>query len=379
MAVVLSPDLPPKRGGVADHTDRLLRELQARIQTGVITSTGNVVPERLSPVKQIAGWKDASVIWEAVSTLPRNAILLWQWVPHMYGRGGVNAAVPEVIARWQAAGRRQIVLVHELYAPWSILPNRWYYARQQRRQWRIIRDSADALGMSTETWLASESVRPGVLNPGRFFLCSSPSNIPIATVPPDHAASWRGERGWSAGSRVIAVFGSLGLPSRWKWVERACSELQASGTDARWVTVGQGSIDLSKGRREWFHSMGFVDARAVSGVLQACDILAVPYLDGVSERRCSAMAGLAHGCCVATTLGHGTGPTMSQGGFMGLIPADDAAGFSRMLKEMLLDADRRRELGGRAREAYVKHYDWPVIVDRIHDRLMKLAGRAEPT
>ena len=122
LAVVISPDLPPKRGGVADHTYRLLQELVQRMAAGVVTSAGNSAPEKLSVMKTVPVWNDPGILWSTLASLPDHAVLVWQYVPHMYGRGGVNPAIPEVVARWRKEGRRQMVIVHELYAPWSILP-----------------------------------------------------------------------------------------------------------------------------------------------------------------------------------------------------------------------------------------------------------------
>src|SRR5262249_30002630 len=50
-----------------------------------------------------------------------------------------------------------------------------------------------------------------------------------------------------------------------------------------------------------FHWTGFVDDSHASGYLNACDLLALPFKDGVSFRRSSFMVGLAHGCAIITT------------------------------------------------------------------------------
>lgn len=321
--------------------------------------------------RAINDWRDQREVWEAVAALPPEAILIWQYVPHMYGRGGVSPVVPETMRRWKARGGRQMALAHELYGPWSFLPNRWWYARQQRKQWRQIRALADAIGMSTEAWLIHEGAEGSDL----FFFCPSPSSIPIVEVSASHGQEWRAEQGWPAECKVAGVFGSLGPLSRWRWVEQACQEAHRSGVDVRLVTFGQsayrgGGIEAARHR-----SLGFVDERTVSEALQACDVLVVPYIDGISERRTSAMAGFAHGCCVATTRGSSTGPTLGGSAFFHAPETPGPGTFAAMVSALLRDDAVRRETGARAREAYRERYDWPVVARRIGEVIGRLASR----
>lgn len=370
--VVVSPDLPPKRGGVADHTWRLLEILSPHADLGVLSSPSTLAPGSVRRLPPVVDWQDGEALNSILDQIPTSTILLWQYVPHMYGRGGVNAAVPRAACHWKSRGGRQVFLVHELYAPWSLLPNRWWYARQQRRQWKIIRDTADAVGMSTESWLLSEKPPSPVRS--QFFFCPSPSNISIAPVPPGHARSWRRVAGWPEDSKVVGVFGSLGPPSRWRFVEHACANALAEGIDVRLVSFGQtefrgGSIDSDRQR-----ILGFIDEREVSEALQACDVLALPYIDGISERRGSAMAGFAHGCCVATTIGSSTGPGIRQGEFFANSPARDSDAFSSMVGRLLLDAPKRKNLGESARSWYQAHYDWPVVGETLLAHIRRLGS-----
>src|SRR5206468_1086025 len=69
---------------------------------------------------------------------------------------------------------------------------------------------------------------------------------------------------------------------------------------------------------------GFVEAAQVSAHLLACDAVVLPYRDGVSFRRGSLMAALAHGCTIITTEPQTTMPELRDGENVRLVPADSA-------------------------------------------------------
>lgn len=275
---------------------------------------------------------------------------------------------------WRERGGRQLVLAHELYAAWSWIPHRWWYVRQQRRQWHEIRRVADALGLSTETWLLAERSKSS--SPDSFFFCPSPSNISNELLAPGHRAAWRATLGWPETCLVLGVFGSLGPPSRWRMVEEAWKAARAGGLDARLVSFGQAARADFLREEPTGMALGFVDEPTASRALSACDVLALPFLDGLSERRCSAMAGFAHGCCVGTTLGSSTGPSLRKADFFAATPAADVAAYVRLLSELLRDARRRGELGGKAAAAYRSQYDWPGVSAVLRAQIERL--RSEP-
>ncbi|MBM3823933.1 MAG: glycosyltransferase [Verrucomicrobia bacterium] len=151
---------------------------------------------------------------------------------------------------------------------------------------------------------------------------------------------------------------------------------RAGGLDARLVSFGQAARADFLREEPTGMALGFVDEPTASRALSACDVLALPFLDGLSERRCSAMAGFAHGCCVATTLGSSTGPSLRKADFFAATPAADVAAYVRLLSELLRDARRRGELGGIAAAAYRSQYDWPGVSAVLRAQIERL--RSEP-
>ena len=103
----------------------------------------------------------------------------------------------------------------------------------------------------------------------------------------------------------------------------------------------------------------------VSAALQASDLLALPFSDGVSERRTTLMAGLAHGIAVATTVGHGTGTALARAPYLGLSHARDERGFIALVLSLLKDDARRHQLAADGRTASDREFSWKVIVNRL--------------
>ena len=106
----------------------------------------------------------------------------------------------------------------------------------------------------------------------------------------------------------------------------------------------------------------------MSSALQAVDVLALPFIDGVSERRTSFMAGVSHGCAIVTTLGPNTGSSLRRAEFFVAGAANDPVTHIRDTGELLSDDVRKSQLGKAARLAYESQYDWPHIARVIRDR-----------
>ena len=316
--LIVSPLYPPARGGVADHTQRLAQELSAQADVSVLTSleTTGDEPVRVCPL--IRDWSNAPELLGILSETAAQSAILWQYVPHMYGRGGVNLALPKVMAALHKQGRRQIVIVHEIAAPFSPWPHRLWYALAHRWQWRRILQEADAIGISTEAWLEEWTRRTPQFRK-KFRLLPSPSSIPIASVASDHRQTWRRRHGLPTAARMLLYFGSLNPSKQFSWVLTAWQQAQAAEVPVALVIVGDHSKEsVPRGLSNLFKDLGYLAAEEVSAALQAADVLALPFIDGVSERRTSFMAGLNHGCAIVTTVGHNTGPTLRQADFFAI-------------------------------------------------------------
>ena len=362
--LLISPLFPPARGGLADHTKLLAQKLASHYRVKVLTAPGaeSGFSYAIAPFEK---WHTRAELIAAVQQ--HNGPILWQYVPHMYGRGGVNFAVPNAI-RSLAGQRRQVVLAHEVAAPLSPLPHRAVYAWSHRLQWQVIARNADAIGLSTEAWLSRFlGKHPSVAN--KSVLIPSPSNIPVEPVGPDHRAEWKRRRGWPPETRVLLYFGSISAPKQVPWVIQAWREALAQFPTALMIIGDELQLETGAEERRFLDVHSFLPSADVSRVLQVADVLALPFVDGVSERRGSFMAGLSHGLPVVTTIGPATGPTLRKSDAFIAVPCDDAGKFTVKVIELLGDEAHRKSLGARARVTYERAYDWPDVITRIEGLL----------
>jgi glycosyltransferase involved in cell wall biosynthesis len=101
---------------------------------------------------------------------------------------------------------------------------------------------------------------------------------------------------------------------------------------------------------------GGLEPSALSVHLQACALLIQPYNDGVSTRRGSVMAGLAHGRPIVSNLGINTEPIWPESAAMALAPAFDPLALVGEVEAVLADPARRARLGADGLAVYDRHF-----------------------
>jgi glycosyltransferase involved in cell wall biosynthesis len=351
---------PPRRSGLSDHTDILAGTLAPDFPVTVLTSTGNRVARSFAVEDRVANWHDGARILQCIQSVAPVGPILWQFVPHMYGRGGVNFAVSRVARELRMRQRRQIALVHEIAAAFSWWPHRSWYACAHRLMWRGLSQHVNELGISTEGWL--KRLEAHGKRESRFFLAPSPSNISVVPGSPDHARHWREAHELPAACGVLGYFGTIGGGKRFDWVLSAWRSIRRSAPSTALVVVGDTPIvNLGESERPWYRALGHVAAPEASAALQAMQLLLLPFADGVSERRSTFMAALAHGIPVVTTFGPATGPQLRSAEFYRGSEASENA-FMAAAANAFADAGSRPRMAALSREIYAARYDWPCLV-----------------
>jgi len=187
-----------------------------------------------------------------------------------------------------------------------------------------------------------------------------PSAIPVVDAP---AAAAAVRARLSGGHPIVGHFGTYGALT-YPLLEAALPLLMSS-TDCRCALLGRGSEGAAAGflrRHSAFegriHGYGNLSPRELSLHIAACDVLLQPYPDGISSRRTSAMAGLAHGRPTATTDGRLT-EAMWREPFSGVVlsPAGDARALAEATAALLGDHARAARLGTDAKTMYDNRFD----------------------
>jgi len=82
-----------------------------------------------------------------------------------------------------------------------------------------------------------------------------------------------------------------------------------------------------------------------------------PYADGVTTRRTSLMAALAHRSAVVTTDGALTEPLWRHSGAVALVDSGDVAAMRATLTHLMDDPARRAVMGAAAGALYAERFD----------------------
>jgi len=372
---IVFPTLPPATDGIGDYTARLAAELagggdEVAVLTGRDERGGAADPIPGVAVLPLFSRDTRSSVRAVVDHVARTRPdwLLLQYNPFSYGRWGLNLSVPAVLeaVRRGAAGTRVAVMVHEAYVPID-RPKFAVMAAWQRWQFRRIGRSAHVLLLSMARFVDDFA--------GRFpqaRLVHSPvgSNLPRAPVDP---ATARAALGIEPDACVLGMFGTAHGSRLFDWVAASARRLTESGRRVVVVYTGTGP-DHTRNQLAGLHVIadGPLPAPAASARLAASDVYVAPFVDGVSSRRGSFIAGLSHGLATVSTVGYNTDPFLRQSAGDAFLAADlgDREGFVRHVSELAADAGRRRRLGDAAIRLHDHWFAWPQIARRVRAALV---------
>jgi glycosyltransferase involved in cell wall biosynthesis len=122
---------------------------------------------------------------------------------------------------------------------------------------------------------------------------------------------------------------------------------------------------------------GALPAEDVSSHLAAMDLHLTPFIDGVSTRRGSFMAGLQHGVPSVTTLGVHSDHVLrgASGDAFAASPAGDAAAFAARSAALAGDEELRAAMRPAARRLYDEEFAFDRASARLMAMLEKVTAR----
>ena len=353
---ILTGEYPPDPGGVADYTMTVAEGLaQAGDRVHVWTrgdagtSPGAVTVHR---VFGAFGRRDLARAGALLDDCREPARLLVQWVPHAFGRRGVNLPFAMWVYTRSISRPEPIdVMVHEPFMPFAgSVAHRGAAAVQRLMTSSVLRAASRAFA-GTPAWI--RFCRP--LSPVPFRWTPIPSGIPV--VANAHAASeWRRRLGVTR-ERLVGCFGRAGCFQE-RAIEQLAADLRDQNSDTDVLLIGHGSTETA-GRivqrrrelREVVRATGPLDRSSVSAALLACDLMVQPYEDGICTRHSSVAALLTHGCAIVSNSGRFTEDFWPQSGAIQLGPPD-ASTWSGAVVRLLEDQAERARLSAAAAALY---------------------------
>jgi hypothetical protein len=354
-------------GGVSEHSRVLVEAASSRgLDVHVWTASGGAALAdgagvEVHPSLGGFGADDIARTGALLDAFPRPRRIVLQWVPHGYGRRGMNLPFARWIAERACAGDELDVMVHEPFAdfigPSVIQPVR---ALVQRSMTRAVVSSAHRVWLSIPGWetrlgpMLRPAVTPRVL--------PVPGTIPVNRDRPGIAA---------LRSRLLggatALVGHFGAGGRYveAALERAFGEIAAKRTDVRFVLMGRGTGEIA-GRlgHKAVRGTGLLPARELSQHLQACDLLLQPYADGISGRRTTTISALEHAVPVVTTFGPLSEPFWRETSAVETIAAETPELLAGAV-ERLLEPRRNGEARSAAVALYAARFDPRVALEPL--------------
>jgi len=372
---LITGEYPPQPGGVADYTALLGRELaKAGADVHVWSSTGPETPTTSEvTVHRSAGrWSRADLrrLDAELDAFAPPRRLLVQYVPNAWGYKGMNLGFCHWLVHRRKRGDEIRVMFHEV---WYQLerrdkPARWLLVLVQRLMARALMDACVCAYVSIPSW---ESLLRKSESSGRrpIVWLPVPSNVPLISDP-DAVADVR-RRLVPRGQTLLASFGTFGETIA-AMLARIVPRLLQYDQGRVFLLLGRGG-DRFASRLIAEHpdlagrliSTGGLSPEALSIHLQACDLLIQPYPDGISSRRTSLMAGLAHGLAVVSNLGPRSEPLWGQGECLALAPEPNPEALIRRVESILAAPQDLSALRNSARTFYLNHFEITRTVETI--------------
>jgi glycosyltransferase involved in cell wall biosynthesis len=365
---LVTPHLPPDRCGVGDYSARLAEALVAAghrvtILTERRHATGPGVPgAEVRATVGSWGFRGKEAFKREARAIGADRLVL-EWEPHLYHPRGMSLAVPFAVAELARGGQRVQAFFHEMWVELTAGRSSLVAHPVQRAAARLIVAASSHTGVSIEAWAETLARK----YPAHAHLIEW---IPVgATILPDGTsrADHRSALKIEPDEIVVIHFSPRGSGKATSLVDGVWSRLKDLRR-VRWVVIGSERKDAGRllpgmSAAEEVLFTGYSPPKDVSRWLAAADLCLVPFVDGISSRRTSAVAAMAHGLPVASTAGKLTDSIFRSGPVL-LWPAD-TAGMAEAARKLLADPKALDALRKPTSRFHDTHFAWRRIVDKI--------------
>ena len=368
---IITAQLPPIRCGVGDHTVQLANTLAARGDEVVVltgrTQVAEVLDARFTVRNRLPGWGVAGMrqLWREIRH-ERPDVVLLQWVPFLYSRTGTNIVLPFTLALLSLTGVPMHVMVHEPWVPFT----RWSFCLTgpiQRFALATLVTAADRVGVSIERWVGLLRSRIPWKRRAIHWVPVG-SNIP---VEPRETERLRAALDIPSSAPIVGVFSLFGSAKGYPLISAAWEQLAACTDEPYIVLIGASAEEanvhlpaVASHRR--CRTTGYLSSADVSRWLSELSLLVAPFMDGVSSRRGSVMAALAHGVPVVSTRGSHTDSLFLDSPLR--LSSTDPDAFAETARALYFDTVNRVALGAASARFYERHFAWSVIADQLLPR-----------
>jgi len=360
----LTPEYPPRHGGVADYAHRIATELARGGETIHVWGPSGSASEPGSAVAVHSelGRFRAADLRRASSLLdeyPSPRRLVVHWVPHGYGRRAMNLPFCLWLWRRSVAGDSIELIVHEPFVTFTGGIRQCTVAAVQRTMALIVMSAARRVWVTTRAW--TPLLEPYLSGRGiAVQWLPVPSNLPPADVLAVEKVRTRYTPGQGG---LVGHFGTHG-PFVTSLLDDAIVLAAEAHPSARFLLIGSGGeafrsalVARDRSLADRVIATGTLKAADLSAHIAACDVLLQPYPDGVTSRRTTAMAGLFARVPVVTTQGKLTERFWQDEMPVKLAAVGDVRAIVQHVLQLLADPAERRRQADAGRAYYDRWFD----------------------
>jgi glycosyltransferase involved in cell wall biosynthesis len=238
----------------------------------------------------------------------------------------------------------------------------------QRAQLFALGHASDLLVVVVEAWAKRLA---------RWFPKTTVLHLPVGNnVPavPVERATLRKELGIPEEAFVLGWLGR-GLEYRAEWLDDAIRAAAHAGTQPFVVHVGVGGDHAAQTLNGTPAKItGLVTTEEVSRHLSAFDVYLAPISEGLSSRRTSVIAALAHRVPVVATLGPSTEAVFrtENGRSLVLVDPEHGESFGAAVARLATSPKHRAELGRCGELFAAEHFSWESIGRKLIHELTSL-------
>jgi glycosyltransferase involved in cell wall biosynthesis len=372
---LVTGEYPPRPGGVSDYCAQVAAGLAARGASVHVWA-----PEEARPAPAIDGvtahpivpsWRGAGLarLGALLDGFPRPRRCVVQYVPHVWGRKGLNFELCDWLVERKRRGDEITLMVHEAFYPWRLWdkPTRWLLAAGQRWMARRALAASSRVYVSIPAW--EQRLRPYAPDIPMTWL-PVPSNIPV--VRDEARAREVRARIAAPDQLIVGTFSTFGPHIACPLREILPRLLRDRGRVG--LLLGRGGERMAAelaarhpALRGRLVAPGPLDAGSLSLHLQACTVLVQPYPDGATSRRGTLMAPLSHGAAIVTNTGHLSESLWSETACVALARGPDPRAIAEIAESLLADPEERDRLGRAARRVYDARFSVEHTVQRLLD------------
>lgn len=361
-------EFPPRIGGVGDHVARLAGGLTAHGLTCFVATESRSADDPAAGIHAVAGRYPLHAVVHTLQIVRR----VRPDVIHLHYQAGAFARPGEllVLARaLNAPGRtsRLVVTFHDLLQPY-LFPKA---GPLRRRVVRGLARSAHA-AIYVDELDRRQAVAHGYGEANSRWIPAGPTIEPSADTGSRSAA--RDCLGLEANDFIVGFFGFRQRSKGIGVLADALRRPELGDPRTLLALIGAASPETSSRRSEppvpasTFAGVRLVDTgeqppERISRWLVACDVIALPFIDGLSARRGSYMNAVAHGVPVVSTPPPSEGMVDVGADESAFTPSGDAGALAAELAAIRDDPARRRQLA-HGSQAIASRHTWFEIARR---------------